>query len=320
MARVSAMRGRDAPCGAGSEAMVPVTLVTGFLGAGKTTLLSHVLRDPQGLKLAVLVNDLGAVNIDAEILRESGEDIVPLENGCICCSLSQGLLATVTKVLRRPDQPDRILIEASGVSDPFEIAETLADPELRPYAPLDGVVAVVDAERMRDPDPEILPLARRQVACAGLVLLNKVDLARGGAEARAWVRSVSETVPALDTEHAAVPLPALFGIGLKGNAAAEGAAVPSFESTTFTSTRPVLLRRLHALLAALPRGVVRVKGVLDLVEKPGYRCLLQVSGGQATVTVGQPWGDDKAETRLVLIGLPGSLNPKVCSSLDILAP
>jgi G3E family GTPase len=198
-ARGRAMRGRDAPCGAGSEAMVPVTLVTGFLGAGKTTLLSHVLRDPQGLRLAVLVNDLGAVNIDAEILREAGEDIVPLENGCICCSLSQGLLATVTKVLRRPDPPDRILIEASGVSDPFEIAETLADPELRPYAPLDGVVAVVDAERMRDPDPEILPLARRQVACAGLVLLNKVDLAEGGDSAHAWVRSVSGSVPIVTT-------------------------------------------------------------------------------------------------------------------------
>jgi G3E family GTPase len=288
--------------------MVPVTLVTGFLGAGKTTLLSHVLRDPQGLRLAVLVNDLGAVNIDAEILREAGEDIVPLENGCICCSLSQGLLATVTKVLRRPDPPDRILIEASGVSDPFEIAETLADPELRPYAPLDGVVAVVDAERMRDPDPEILPLARRQVASAGLVLLNKVDLAHDGDAVRAWVRSVSGSVPIVSTEHAAVPLPTLFGIGLNDDATTDGADVPSFESTTFRSTKPVSLRRLHALLGALPREVVRVKGILNLVEKPGNRCLLQVSGGQATVTVGQPWGNDAAETRLVFIGISGSVD------------
>jgi G3E family GTPase len=302
------MRGRDAPCAAGSEAMVPVTLVTGFLGAGKTTLLSHVLRDPQGLRLAVLVNDLGAVNIDAEILREAGEDIVPLENGCICCSLSQGLLATVTKVLRRPDPPDRILIEASGVSDPFEIAETLADPELGPYAPLDGVVAVVDAERMHDPDPEILPLARRQVASAGLVLLNKVDLAEGGDAAHAWVRAVSGSVPIVTTEHAAVPLPTLFGIGLKEDATTDGADAPSFESTTFRSTKPISLRRLHAVLGALPRGIVRVKGILNLVEKPGHRCLLQVSGGQASVTVGQPWGDHEAETRLVFIGIAGSID------------
>ena len=304
------MRGQGAPYAAGCEAVVPVTLVTGFLGAGKTTLLSHVLRDPQGLKLAVLVNDLGAVNIDAEILREAGEDIVSLENGCICCSLSQGLLATVAKVLRRPDPPDRILIEASGVSDPFEIAETLADPELSPYAPLDGVVAVVDAERMSDPDPEILRLARRQIACAGLVLLNKVDLARGGDAAHAWVRSVSRSVPIVKTEQATVPLQTLFGTGLNVDTIREGVGMPSFESTTFRSTRPISLRRLHTLLGDLPRGVVRTKGILNLVEKPGYRCLLQVSGSQATVTVGEPWREDEAETRLVFIGLSGSLDAR----------
>ena len=288
--------------------MVPITLVTGFLGAGKTTLMSHVLRDPQGLRLAVLVNDLGSVNIDAELLRDTAEDIVPLENGCICCSLSQGLLATVTKVLRRPDPPDRMLIEASGVSDPFEIAETLADPELRPYAPLDGVVAVVDAQRMAAPDPDLLPLARRQVACAGLVLLNKVDLARGGDAARAWVRSVAPSVPIVATEHASVPLPTLFGIGLHEGLGDDRPTLPSFDSTTFRSVSPVSLHRLHALLGALPRGVMRVKGILDLVEKPGHRCLLQASGGQATLPVGRAWRTEKAETRLVFIGTTGSVD------------
>ena len=304
------MRGQGVRCGGGSEAMVPITLVTGFLGAGKTTLLSQVLREPQGLRVAVLVNDLGTVNIDAELLRDTGEDIVPLENGCICCSLSHGLLATVTKVLRRREPPDRILIEASGVSDPFEVVETLADPELRPHAPLDGVVAVVDAQRMAEPDPDLLPLARRQVACAGLVLLNKVDLARGGDAARAWVRSVSADVPILGTQHARVPLPALFGIGLNGEANPDPAAIPAFETTTFRSTRPIPLRRLHALLGALPRGVLRVKGIVRLDEKPDHRCLLQVSGQQATVTVGQPWGDEEAETRLVFIGLAGSIDAR----------
>jgi len=259
--------------------VVPITLVTGFLGAGKTTLLSHALRDPQGLKLAVLVNDLGAVNIDAEILGEASEDVVPLENGCICCSLSQGLLATVTKVLRRPDPPDRILIEASGASDPFEIA-----------------------------DPEIMPLARRQVACAGLVLLNKVDLAQGGDAAHAWVRSVSGTVPIMTTTHASVTLPTLFGVGLENGETKDGAAVASFDTTTFRSANRISLQRLHALFAALPRGIVRIKGILNLIEKPEHRCLLQVSGGQATVTVGQPWGDHEAETRLVFIGFPGSVD------------
>ncbi len=288
--------------------MVPITLFTGFLGAGKTTLLSHVLRDPQGLKIAVLVNDLGAVNIDAELLREATEDVVALENGCICCNLSQGLLATVAKVVRRPDPPDRILIEASGVSDPFEIAETLADPELAHYAPLDGVVTVVDAASMANPDADLLPLAVRQVACAGLVVLNKVDLARGGDAARAWVRSVSPSVPILTAEHAAVPLPAILGIGKSADAPDHTGAVPRFESTTYRTTDPISLHRLHALLAALPRGVVRVKGILNLSDKPDHRCLLQVSGRQATITVGRPWVDDITETRLVFIGLSGSVN------------
>ncbi len=291
--------------------MVPITLVTGFLGAGKTTLLSHVLRDPQGLKIAVLVNDLGAVNIDAELLREASEDVVALENGCICCSLSQGLLATVAKVLRRPDPPDLILIEASGVSDPFEIAETLADPELVPYAPLDGVVTVVDAASMAEPDTDLLPLAARQVACAGLVVLNKVDLALGVDAVRAWVRSVSPSVPILTAKHAAVPLPAILGIGQRADAPHHIGAVPRFESTAYRTTDPISLHRLHALLAALPRGVVRVKGILNLTDKPDHRCLLQVSGRQATITVGRQWGDDVAETRLVFIGLSGSLNSRL---------
>jgi G3E family GTPase len=289
--------------------MVPVTLVTGFLGAGKTTLLSRVLRDPQGLRFAVLVNDFGSINIDAELLRESGEEIVALQNGCICCSLSQGLQATVASVLRRPDPPDRMLIEASGIADPFEIAATLADPELRPYAPLDGIVTVVDAERMTDPDPQIVPLAARQVACAGLILLNKIDLPRDGcAAARSWLRSVARDVPIVETRNADVPLSTLLGVGATVAGPVPAAAALSFESTTFTCTTPIPIRRVHAALGALPPGVVRAKGVVNLVEKPAHRCILQCAAGQATLTVGQPWDGEEPATRLVFIGLPGSFD------------
>ncbi len=294
--------------------MVPITLVTGFLGAGKTTLLSNVLRDPQGLNIAVLVNDFGAVNMDAELLRDTGEEIISLENGCICCSLSQGLLATVTKVLQRTDPPDRILIEASGVSDPFEIVETLADPELRDYAPLDGVVAVVDADTMTDQTLEVASLARRQVACAGLVLLNKVDLAGSPDAARAWVRSVSPDVLIVETRHSNVPLPTLLGVGANTNMEGDSAKTPAFESTAFTSTSPISLQRLHDLLGTLARGIVRAKGIVNLVEKPDHRCLFQVSGGRATLTVGRAWGVESAQTRLVFIGLKGSVDASAIRS------
>ncbi|WP_083001625.1 CobW family GTP-binding protein [Halomonas sp. GT] len=286
--------------------MVPITLVTGFLGAGKTTLLSHVLQDPQGLRIAVLVNDFGAVNIDAELLRETGEEIISLENGCICCSLSQGLLATVRGVLQRHDLPDRILIEASGVSDPFEIVETLSDPELRDYAPLDGVIAVVDAG-MALFNSEILSLAQRQVACAGLVLLNKVDIGQGN-EVRAWIRSVSPKVTIIPTQQSSVPLPTLFCVGSHVDTFVGNAVVPNFESNDLLVKAPISLQSLHNLLSALPRGIFRAKGTVNLVEKPAHRCHLQVSGGQATLTVGQAWGEDPIETRLVFIGLSGSLD------------
>lgn len=286
--------------------MVPITLVTGFLGAGKTTLLSHVLQDPQGLRIAVLVNDFGAVNIDAELLRETGEEIISLENGCICCSLSQGLLATVREVLQRHDLPDRILIEASGVSDPFEIVETLSDPELRDYAPLDGVIAVVDAG-MALSNSEILSLAQRQVSCAGLVLLNKVDIGQGN-EVRAWVRSVSPEVTIIPTQQSSVPLPTLFCVGSHVDTSVGDAVVPNFESNDLIVKAPISLQSLHNLLSALPRGIFRAKGTVNLVEKPAHRCHLQFSGGQATLTVGQAWGEDPIETRLVFIGLSGSVD------------
>jgi G3E family GTPase len=121
----------------------------------------------------------------------------------------------------------------------------------------------------------------------------------------------------MTTKHAAVTLPTLFGIGLESGATTDGAAVPSFDTTTFKSTDPISLKRLHALFAALPHGIVRIKGILDLVEKPEHRCLLQVSGGRATVTIGQPWGDEGAETRLVIIGLSGSVDaPRIADALD----
>ncbi|TVQ51981.1 MAG: hypothetical protein EA355_16010 [Rhodobacteraceae bacterium] len=128
---------------------------------------------------------------------------------------------------------------------------------------------------MAAPEPDLLPLARRQVVCADLVLLNKVALARGGDAARAWVRSVAPSVPNVDTEHACVLLPTLFGIGLRGEGVGgDRQSIPSFfESTTFRSTNPISLHRLHALLGVLPRDVMRYKEILDLIEKPGHRCL-----------------------------------------------
>lgn len=161
---------------------------------------------------------------------------------------------------------------------------------------------------MANPDPNVAWLARRQVACAGLVLLNKMDLAGDEGSAREWVRSVSADVPIVETRRAAVPLPTLLGIGAGGDPRADSGEAPSFESAVFTSTSPLPLQRLHDLLGTLPRDIVRAKGIVSLVEKPDHRCLVQVSGRRATLTVGQPWGDEAARTRIVFIGVKGSVD------------
>lgn len=288
--------------------MVPVTLIAGFLGAGKTSLLTHVLRQPHGLKLAVLVNDFGALNIDAELLEDTGEEILTLQNGCICCSLSAGLLATVSAVIRRPDPPDRILIEASGISDPAEIVETLSQPDLQPYAPLDGVVTLVDAQAAPSLEGEVQRLADRQIGMASLVVLNKSDLAAPEDLAGMAAHVARLTgAPVLRTTHGAVDMAALFGLGLRD--APEGhVPPPEFESISVEIAAPLALERVHALLASLPRSVLRAKGVLNLREKPAHRCILQATGqASATLTVGAPWLDAPPASRLVFIGLKGAI-------------
>jgi len=287
---------------------VPITLVTGFLGAGKTTLLSHVLREAHGLRLAVLVNDFGALNIDADQLGQESQDVVALENGCICCSLSAGLLSAVHGVIRRDDPPDRILIEASGISDPVEVAEALADPALAPYAPLDGIVAMVDAAGLPHLTGEALHLAQSQIGSASLVVLNKIDLVADRKPAETAVRAVSASVPIVETTQGALPLQRLIGLAPVEGAVSTPGAPHAFETRLIEIDAPLPLARLHAVLGRLPREVLRVKGDVFLQEKPDHRCILQYASGSASITVRSRWGDEGRATRLVFIAPAGVLD------------
>src|SRR6201991_1437365 len=124
---------------------VPVVLVAGFLGAGKTTVVNHLLAHADGRRIAAVVNDFGAINIDAELIAGASDGVVSLSNGCICCTLEGDLLRTLATLLRRNPRPEYIVIETSGIADPADIVRNLMDPVIWQEAPLETVLCVFDA-------------------------------------------------------------------------------------------------------------------------------------------------------------------------------
>ena len=154
----------------------PVTVLTGFLGAGKTTLLNRILNGDHGMKVGVLVNDFGSINIDADLVVDVESDVISLANGCVCCSIRDDLSEAVIQVIERPERPEHILLEASGVAEPTGIALTFADdPSLIDRVRLDSIICVVDAEQVFAA-PEQMELKIWQVATADMLILNKTDL------------------------------------------------------------------------------------------------------------------------------------------------
>jgi len=304
----------------GSVAGVPVSILTGFSGAGKTSLLNHIISSGHGKRIPVIVNDFGAVNIDQSLIENRDGEILSLENGCICCSLSAGLQVAAARLVCRQPQPDHIVIETSGISDPLEVARAFGDPELKPYAPVEGVVTVVDAELAPTLEGDMLRMAQHQVYAADVIVLNETDLLgwEGRRRATDWLHAHAPRARMVEAIHGKVPLEVLFDIG--GAAAIEsdegprrGKTAPphdqlQFDAYTFESEVPLSAMRLYELLRQLPTGIFRVKGIVNLEEKPGYPCMLQSTGKRATLTIGQAWGSRTPATRIVFIGAQGAVD------------
>ncbi|WP_444455582.1 cobalamin biosynthesis protein CobW [Rhodobacter capsulatus] len=222
---------------------IPVTVITGFLGAGKTTLIRHLMANPQGRKLAVLVNEFGTVGVDGEILRQCAdencpdENIVELANGCICCTVADEFIPTIEALMARPVRPDHILIETSGLALPKPLLKAFDWPAIRSKITVDGVIAVADAEAVAAgrfaPDVEAVDAQRLaddsidhetplsevfedQIACADIILLSKADLAgeEGVEAARALIEAeVPRKLPILPLTEGVIDPKVILGLG-----------------------------------------------------------------------------------------------------------
>ncbi len=306
---------------------IPYTVIGGFLGAGKTTLLNGLLRHNPGLRLAILVNDFGDINIDADLIGVHDGETLNLANGCICCSLVNGFMTALAKLQDRVDQIDHIIIEASGISDPERVGHVGAMFALA----LDGVIVLADAEQLRTLATNVYlgDLIVRQLQGADLLVLNKIDLLTPAEleEVRTWLQDVVPDVPTIEATYGQVPIDLLLGIhdGALEPRSDVGVAVGSshahhhddsaaedhasiFASCSFTAAEPIATAALEAFADGLPAGILRAKGILYLSDEPLRRHHFHLVGTRWSVTPGEPWREEPPESRLVLIGLPGSID------------
>jgi cobalamin biosynthesis protein CobW len=326
---------------------IPVTVITGFLGAGKTSLIRHLIEHAEGRRIALIINEFGELGIDREVLLGCGvagcreDDVVELANGCICCTVADDFLPSLTKLIDRPDPPDYIVIETSGLALPKPLVQAFNWPEVRSRVTVDGVVTVIDAaavasgrfaddpvavaaQRAADPsldhDNPLEEVFEDQLACADLVVLNKCDLLDAASlrEVHGTVRAgLRAAVQIVEAAHGAVPANVLLGLA----AAAEDdlAARPSHHDgedghdhddfDSFSIARgPVedptgFAAHIAATMAA--HDILRVKGFLDVAGKP-FRSVVQGVGGRVQHYFDRPWrASEVRASRLVVIGRKG---------------
>ncbi|NBD18086.1 MAG: GTP-binding protein [Cyanobacteria bacterium] len=316
---------------------LPVTIITGFLGSGKTTLLNHILSNNQGLKTAVLVNEFGEIGIDNELIIQSDDSMVELNNGCICCTINTDLVEAVYKVLEREEKIDYLVVETTGLADPLPVALTFLGSELRDMTRLDSIVTVVDCANF-SLDLFNSEAAYSQISYGDIILLNKTDLVpEADVEAlENRIRKMKEGARLIRTQNANVPLPLVLSVGLfesdryfqqadhddhdhhhhhhhhhdhdhdhhhhdhDHHDHSHHLENDGFNSLSFRSDRAFSIRKFQSFLDNdLPENVFRAKGILWFEESP-QRHIFHLSGKRFSIEDDEWKGEPS--NQLVLIG------------------
>jgi cobalamin biosynthesis protein CobW len=342
------------------DGKIPATVVTGFLGAGKTTLIQNLLRNANGRRLALIINEFGETGVDGELVKGCKiegcpeENIVELANGCICCTVADDFLPTMRALLDRPNPPEHIVIETSGLALPKPLVKAFNWPEVRTRVTVDGVIAVVDgpaaaagrfaddpaalarqrtSDMAMDHDSPIAELFEDQINCADLIVLNKndqMDEAARSAAAAVISRELKRAAKVVPASFGAIDPKVLLGLGaaaeddLDGRHShheLEGEDHDHDEFISFSLDLPHLQKPEDLLGKLLPvierHDILRVKGFLNVVGKE-MRLVLQGVGPRLQHYYDRAWspGEDRS-SRLVVIGLKGLDHAAIARDLGL---